>query len=161
MNDPERGLWLRADERAQSITLGYTLTLGISLILVTGLLIAGAGFVDNQRQQAARTELRVIGQQVAADISTTDRLAQSTASNSKVKLRRALPPNVAGSSYTVQLAARENPRLYLSTDGGPPVNITIHLVNETELQTSAVDGGKVEINHTDEGIRLQRGGDEE
>ncbi|MFC7028484.1 hypothetical protein ACFQH8_15745 [Halomicroarcula sp. GCM10025710] len=64
----------KQDDRAVSTALGYVLTLSIASLLVTGLIIAGSGFVEDRREQVVREELTVIGQQIGADLARADRL---------------------------------------------------------------------------------------
>jgi hypothetical protein len=87
------------DERGAATTLGYALSLGITSLLVTGLLFTGGTFVEDQRDRAVRSELRVVGQQVADGVGSADRLAATTREGGAVELRRTLPDDVAGSGY--------------------------------------------------------------
>jgi hypothetical protein len=91
------------DERGAATTLGYALSLGITSLLVTGLLFTGGTFVEDQRERAVRSELRVVGQQVADGIGSADRLAMTTAGGGWVTLDRDLPDDIAGSGYRVSL----------------------------------------------------------
>lgn len=148
----------RRTDRGQAITLNYALGLGIGLILITGLLITGGTFVNDQRESAIQTELRVIGQQMAADIATADRLSQSTAGNSTVRLERTMPSTVAGGIYEVELVAGSDPHLLLSTEN-PEVTVRIDLVTETALKGNNINGGSVRIRETSGGkIELVSGG---
>lgn len=110
---------LPRDDRAVSTTVNYALTLAITTLLITGLLVAGGDFVQGQRKQAALSELRVLGQQLAGDVAATDRLARSADGNGTVSVRRSLPDKVAGSNYRVN-ATRATGRnvtvLHLSSD---------------------------------------------
>jgi type II secretory pathway pseudopilin PulG len=139
------------DTRGQSITLSYTLGLAISLVLVTGLLIAGGNFVQNQQREAARSELRVVGQQIAADMATADRLVQSADDDdSSVTLKRTMTDTVAGSTYSVQLAESKNPRLVLTTTD-LDVNVTVGVANETNVTGTTIGGGEILVNETSSG----------
>lgn len=147
----------RRDERGQAITLNYTIGLGIAAILVTGLLIAGGNFVDSQRERVAETELRVVGQQVAADVEAADRLANSTEQQSRVEVTRRLPPDVTGSSYSVELVEQPDPYLELRTDS-PEVEVRIEFTNQTDVTQSQVSGGDVVVNYTaSQRLRIESG----
>ncbi|PSP46175.1 hypothetical protein BRC60_10940 [Halobacteriales archaeon QH_1_68_42] len=76
-------------DRGQSIALDYTLGLAVGFLLITGLLIAGGDYITDQRNRAQQSELRVIGQQLAADIEAADRLA-AAATNGEVRIERSL-----------------------------------------------------------------------
>jgi hypothetical protein len=145
-------------DRGQAITLNYALGLAIGVVLITGLLIAGASFVDGQREQAIRTELQVIGQQLSADMSTADRLAQTTRTNSTVEIRRSMPADVAGGTYNVQVVAGPDAHLLLTTDN-PAVEVRVELANETDVQAARINGGRLRIVQEDDGnITLKSGG---
>ncbi|WP_254271726.1 DUF7266 family protein [Haloarcula marina] len=138
--------------RAVSTTLSYTLSLTIATILVSGLLIAGTGFVDGQREQVIRDELTVIGEQLAADVTRVDRLvtaADSTGSDLDVHLNQTFPERVTGSEYRVTLDSG-NDRLRLrSVD--PEVTVDIPLRHTTGLGDSTADGGTIQITYADPG----------
>lgn len=94
---------LVGDERAVSTTLAYTLTLSITAVLVSGLLIAGGGLIEDQRQAITRDELTVSGQQLAGGLEDADRLA-GAAEDGTVKVGIWLPADVgAGGEYSLRL----------------------------------------------------------
>ncbi|WP_246987819.1 DUF7266 family protein [Halorientalis marina] len=146
-----------AGDRGQAVTLNYTIGIAIATVLVTGLLIAGGGFVSNQQEQASRSELRVIGQQVAASMEATDRLANTTEPGDTVNFSRDLPPNVAGSTYEIELVERADPHLRLTTNN-PELNVTVEFSNRTAVTGNTVDGGKVVFTYRDDGtVTIQEG----
>jgi len=148
------------DDRGQSITLSYTMGLGIGVILITGLLIAGGNFVGDQQESAARTELNVIGQQVAADVSTADRLAGSTANNSTITVRRSLPNRIAGSVYQIELVGGSDAHLLVQSND-PDIEIRIEIANVTDIESSRVNGGKIRLSQSGDGaLVLESGGTE-
>lgn len=143
------------DERGQAITLNYAIGLGIGVVLVTGLLIAGGEFVHDQRERAARSELRVLGQQLGADLAAADRLAGAGESNTSVRVSHSLPNTVAGSTYSIQLVEAGTPYFLLETND-PSVTIRVDLTNETQVTESTVSGGDVAVNYTANGkLRLE------
>lgn len=137
----------RRSERGQAITLNYTISLGLGLLMVTGLLVAGGNFVGDQRERATRAELRVVGQQVAATVASADRLASTTDGDGTVQLSRSLPDRVAGSTYSVELVASTDAHLLLRSVN-PDVEVRVEVLNETDLATSTVGGGNVVVNLT-------------
>lgn len=137
------------DARAVSTTIGYALTLGITALLVTGLLIAGGGFLQEQRETSTRAELQVIGHQVASDIASADRLAGSDVS--EVSIRRSLPERVTGSAYSITVESSAQSHLVL-TSADPEVTIridmqTVFVGNSTGVASGTVDGGSIVIEY--------------
>ena len=143
--------------RGQAITLDYTIGIALSVLLVTGLLVAGGGFVADQRERAARTELRVVGQQVAADFEAADRLANSTEADPTVRVSRQLPRDVAGAAYRVELVDRADPYLELRSSD-PAVTVRVEVTNLTAVTGTEVAGGPLAVNLTDAGTLTLDGG---
>lgn len=137
-------------DRAVSSTLNYVLSLAIATLLVTGLFIAGGDFVDDRRTNVIRSELQVVGQQVAADAVRADRMisASDSASSATVRINQSLPPRVVGASYRVWFVPASGPsdpeRIVLNTTD-PEVTVTVVLNTDTDLQESQVRGGNFVI----------------
>ena len=143
----ERGVRprLTTDERAVSTTLGYALSLTVSMLLVSGLLIAGGGFVEDQRERTIRSELRVIGQQVSADLATADRLANIGGSVERVVVSRDLPEEVTGTRYTIAVRTDgAETYLVLSTED-PEVSLRVNVASETTVSETDISGGDVRV----------------
>lgn len=140
---------LPSDDRAVSTTLGYVLTLGISMLLITGLVTAAGTYVENQREQVVRSELTVIGEQLSSDLGAVDRLARTWGTDREI-VTRYLPNDVAGKTYTVEVVNPGPPGSgsYLElTTSDPEVTVTVKvdLELDTTIAGGSVDGGAVEI----------------
>jgi hypothetical protein len=94
---------LRSDDRAVSVTVGYVMTLAIASLLLSGLFVAGGSFVETERERVAEGELTVIGERLAADLMTVERLAGTAESPSELTVVRpvTLPSRVSGVSYRI------------------------------------------------------------
>lgn len=122
--------------------LGYSLALVITTILVSGLLVTGSGFVDTQTERVIRSELTVIGQDLASDVEATDRLSRASGSDVEVAVRSDLPSNVAGRSYSLSVNATGNDELVLSTTD-PSVSVTVPVETVRPLAPANASGGSV------------------
>lgn len=134
------------EDRAVSTALGYVLTLSIASLLVTGLIIAGSGFVEDRREQVVREELTVIGQQVGSDLARADRLvlaADSSGGGLTVQLNRTYPDRVTGSPYQIAIDS-PNDRVVL-TASKPEITVTVGVTHETPLGDSTADGGSIQL----------------
>jgi len=135
------------DRRGVSTAVGYVLTLSVSTLLIGGLLVGLGGFVEEQRAGTARDELRVIGQQVASDLSAADRLARA-GSASEVRIDRQLPDTITGATYRIEVRAGANPgdpdRIVLRTTN-PEVTVELSVYVETAVADSTVSGGNVVV----------------
>ncbi len=131
--------------RALSTALGYVLTLSITVFLVSGLFIAGGNFVENQREEVIRTELDIVGEQVATHVNAADRLNQSGMGESTIRIEQRFPSRVVGSSYQIYLE-EDGPRLRLESSR-PQVEVTVALTNTTALADSSASGGEIVIRY--------------
>ncbi|MGQ4554661.1 DUF7266 family protein [Halobellus sp. GM3] len=96
-------------DRAVSITVSYVIALGITAVLISGLLVGAGGYVESQRDSVVREELSVVGEQLAAGIDDADRLSRSTATSRSVRVGVDLPRRVAGESYRIDVAEVSDP----------------------------------------------------
>ncbi|PSP74055.1 hypothetical protein BRC86_07335 [Halobacteriales archaeon QS_3_64_16] len=149
--------WLASEDRGVSTILGYALNLSIATLLMTTLLITGADVVETQREQAVRSELQVLGQQLASAVVTADQLNASgteSATVTDVVVRRTLPTQVVDTSYTIDVTSQDGDDEYgiVLDSANPDVTITVRFVSAAEVRTednSPLGGGPVVINHTD------------
>lgn len=137
-------------DRAVSTTLGYALTLAITTLLVTGLLVGVGGFVEDQRERAIRSELQVVGQQMAADVQAGDRFAET--GDTTFTIRRDLPNEVAGTSYTVEVVgdpANDPPEetyLRLSTSN-PDIVVEVDMALRTHIEEASFTGSRLVVSY--------------
>jgi hypothetical protein len=144
------------ETRALSTALGYTLTLAITAVLVSGLLISGGSFVEDQRERVIQTELEVVGEQLATHLNAADRLNQSAAgplSDRTISIRQPFPADVAGTPYRVTLVEQSDPVLRLETSDAE-ISTEVELTNTTAMAQSRASGGTVviEYNTTEEAV---------
>ena len=136
-------------DRGVSPVFAYVLTLGISTLLISGLLIAAGGFVDTQREATSRSELRVIGQQVSADIAAADRMTR-TEGSTEVSISRDLPERVVNSQYSLSVRTDTNgptnPYLQLTTVE-PNVTVDVGVASETTVGRSTISGGEMVVEY--------------
>jgi len=136
------------DRRGVSFTLNYVLTLGIAALLVTGLIVAAGDYVGSQRESVVRSELEVVGHQLAAALEQADRLVRA-GDTEELRLNHTAPAEIAQSTYTVEV----------DPDPGSPesdlhlnateldVTVTVEAETTTSLAATAVEGGSVTIEY--------------
>mgnify|MGYP000002913057 CR=1 FL=1 len=145
------------DERGVSVTVNYILGLTIAFLLVIGLFLTAGDFVTDQRETSIRTEMEVLGEQVANDITLADRMARTTTDNETVVVRRSLPSRVSGSTYTIAVEGGDDPYLVL-TSRDPEIEVRAAFANQTDVEMTRLNGGSVQVNYTDSGtLEVQRG----
>lgn len=141
--------------RGVSTVVGYVLNLGIATILVSGLLISGGGLVDDQRERTARSQMDVIGNRIAADLETTDRLLRT--GNGSVTVRSDLPATVVGSQYQINVVASNGTALVRVETTRPSVIRTVPVRNLTPVQPVSISGGDININGGNGSLEVTHG----
>lgn len=140
---------LAADDRGVSTALGYILNLTVATLIVTGLLVASGGVVEDQREQTVRSELRVVGQQFAADLVAADELAVTAEPGDTVRIERELPQDVAGRTYGIEVGHGGGGPYLLLTATGSDVTVKVPLELETPIAATSVNGQRVVVRYAD------------
>jgi hypothetical protein len=141
------------DDRAVSIAVTHVLTIGITTILITGLLVGASGLLESEKQGATRDELRTIGNRMASEMSSAY-YSSGEGPNDRVVVRVSHPEYVAGNNYNVELrdsgcsapAVSSSKCLVLQTPTGNN-EVVIPIDPQIELQTPLpeVSGGSFYI----------------
>lgn len=129
-------------DRAVSTAVGYVLTLGITTVLVSGLLLAAGGVVEDRREATTRNTLEVVGQRLAASLMSADRLA-TTDGTRTVAVTVDLPERIAGSGYSVRVDGSSS-TLVLDADRTDATR-RVSFVASTPVASTKVSGGRLRI----------------
>ncbi len=143
-------------DRAVSTTLNYVLALAVVTVLISGLFMAANDVVETQRERSINSELTVLGNQVASDLSALDRLVIASEGKGTARISSDLPDTVAGKTYAIDL--QDSPiadryEIELSTQE-PSVAVTIVVRLDTPLASTnltsgdlvlAYDGSTIEV----------------
>lgn len=137
----------RRRDRGVSTTLSYVLTLGITTILLSGLIIATGGYVEDQRAAVVRTQAEVVAQQTAATVESADQLANYDGSVSTTRIERTFPSRIAGVDYTVLLNPNGNDRVVIEVNAEPDVRVSVPTAADLQssLNPSAARGGNIVV----------------
>lgn len=151
---------MNRSDRAVSTALGYTLTLAITAVLISGLFVTAGSIVDTQRERATSGELTVHGERLAADLMTVDRLSRS---GEAVELERELPTAVGGGSYSVGVVTEGDgnettQRIELRSarlDGA--VSVRFATERDVVVESGSIAGGTVVIGFDGDAIEVRDG----
>ena len=66
------------DRRAVSSVVSYTLLVGITLVLTTGLILGTGSVVEQQRERTAQSQLQIVAERLSDTLTTADRLVRGT-----------------------------------------------------------------------------------
>jgi hypothetical protein len=146
------------DDRAVSTTLSQVFVVGITAVLVSGLVVAAGGAVEEQRDRTARQELKTIGERVATNVQQVDRLA--TRPNTTVSMQTSHPRSVVGGRYDIALRTDGDcptgvsacVRLYAP---GPGVEAVVPVSNVTAVESSEVAGGSLTVRYDGTAVSLE------
>ncbi len=143
---------MNQEDSGVSITTGFILNLGIAVIAMSVFFYLGQGVYTNVQDQTAGTEIRVIGQKIAQDLESADRLSEF----SEGTIERDYPR--IEHSYTVNVThdnASGNGTLELSARG---VEATIDFYAENDVAPGKfefTDTTTLDINYGPGGIRVE------
>jgi hypothetical protein len=140
-------------DRAVSVTVNYVLTITIATLLLSLLFVSAGGLIESQTEETIRSELEVLGQQLAADIESADRLATvAEGGDAEVRIETRLPHRVAGTEYTIDI---DDGEIELrSTD--PEIKISVQFMARTNVEPEhTIRGGDVLIEWEDDTLEVK------
>lgn len=94
------------DERGVSITVTHVMTIGITTVLIAGLLLGAGNMLEDQRTSTGDRELRSIGDRVATELVTAADRGERT--NARVDIRSRQPGSSVGGGYQIDLIDESN-----------------------------------------------------
>lgn len=157
------------DERGVSIALSHVLTLGITTILIAGLLFSAGALLDGQSERSAERSLETIGERVASEVASVDRLAREDPEPETVRLRVDHPSEVSGVTYSIAIhegGACSGPLLedaeaciVLTAPGArTTVQVPLKIGDDTTVASqTSTQGGSMTISYQDGEIDLESG----
>lgn len=136
--------------RGASTALGYVLTLGITLLLVVSLFSVAVSIVDTERSRTVNSELSVLGNRLATDLSTADSLVRAADDPRTVSLTTELPDRVAQGQYRIRIDEQADKpayaryRIILESDVAE-TSVVVDLKTGTTIEETTISGGSVAI----------------
>lgn len=128
-------------DRGVSTVVGYVLALGITTLLISGLLIAAGGAVDGRQNAVSRDSLEVVGQRLASKLMAADRLAETDPETVVVDV--SLPSHIAGSGYGVTVNGSASELVLESNRADATVHVSF--VTTTPVADAEVVGGDLRV----------------
>lgn len=133
-----------ADEEAASVTLGYILTMFISVVLLSMLLLTSQTFIRDSSDMVMSQSFDVFGSNLAMKITGFDRAIRNTiysgGSDTTLETEFEFPAEIAGRGYSINVTdygAGTSPRyeIILRAEGGRMNRIRIPLNISTSIQS--------------------------
>ncbi|WP_123535049.1 DUF7266 family protein [Halosimplex salinum] len=141
------------DDRAVSSAVSYVLIIALAFTLTTGLVLGTESLVENQRQDTARQQLEVVGQQLASTVMNVDRFNETEAVPETAAITRQFPQRAAGSQYQVGVLVDDRDAgrytLYLdAVDSNTNVTVPVRTA-DSDLRPVRVNGGTLRVTYVD------------
>jgi hypothetical protein len=136
------------NRRSVSVTLNYVLVLAITAVLITGLIIAGGTFVEDQREQVIEGELRIIGNHLAGNMEQVDRYVRASESGNppEAYVNQTFGTDATGSTYGVELAERDGTAQVVLNSTDPDISVRVNATVQTDVdEGSFANGGEISV----------------
>lgn len=143
-------------DRAVSAVVGYATMLVIIGILTSGMIFGATNYVDAQRTDVTQTELSVVGNHLAADLTAADSLAGSLSSTGSATVQSDLADFVAGGSYRIEIAGTDRDHEYTITlhSNREDVTRTVTVMTDHDVTTGKFQGGPLTLTVTADGLEV-------
>ncbi|SEN94879.1 hypothetical protein SAMN05216388_1006136 [Halorientalis persicus] len=135
----------RGDTRAASIALNHALTLGITAILISGLIIGAGQLVTRQEERVSERGLTDVNEVLISEIHQVDHLA-TTGDPYNVRSSVSLPSRVGGGGYNIELAVNGKNDVVLWTNT-TTYTVPVKISNETAVCERALSGGPTSVKY--------------
>ncbi|WP_246987831.1 DUF7266 family protein [Halorientalis marina] len=149
-------MWLRDDSRGASIPLTHALSLGITALLIAGLLLGSGQLLDRQTERVTEKGLADVSEGVTNEITRIDRLA-TTDGNTDADLssRVTFPARIAGEGYDITLRERSGTAVLYANASGLSRQVQLSL--DSDVCPRSINGGPIRIvyDNSDDCISLQ------
>lgn len=141
-----------ATDRGVSAIVSYALVLGIVALLTTALFVGFAPFVTNQQHDSVHATLEVLGNDIAGDVDSVDRLASHAGNDATIDLQTNLPDRAGGATYTIEFKNETDPDRSLrydyaielrSTDPDTMARVSVRTQRPIQVEPRVLDGGTI------------------
>jgi|AntDeeMinimDraft_4_1070355.scaffolds.fasta_scaffold00150_34 hypothetical protein len=132
------------DDRAVSTAVSHAITIGITSIMLTGLMIGASQMVDDQRQYVVERGLEDVSSAVVSDLMRID---QFNTTNAPMSFTADHPERIGGSHYSIDVHPEPSETtVYVNTSASVRHDsVPARFANESDVCESTVDGGQVQV----------------
>jgi len=137
----------RSDDRSVSFVVNYVLVIAITAVLITGIIIAGGSFVEDQREQVIAGEMRIIGNHVAGNLEQVDRYVRAgLGPPSDAYINQSFGTDVTGSTWSVELDKRGDTSQVVVNSTRPEVSVRVNTTVQTDIdEDSYSETGEISV----------------
>lgn len=135
---------IRDDTRGVSVAVTHTLMLGITGILIAGLLLSSGSLLQTQEDRVAQQQVDEVSSDLLSHVDTLDRLNES-GETVETTVRLDYPDSIAGEPYTVAFVhdpgARFDAEWMLRIDSsGLGRTVSYPIPDDVQLEASSAPG---------------------
>lgn len=132
------------DDRAVSTAVSHALSLGITAIMLTGLMLGASQMIDGQREYVVERGLEDVSSAVVSDMMRMD---EFNTTGTSVSFSSDYPDRIGGRPYDVDVhASSTGTTVYLNSSASVEhASVPVRFGNETDVCESSVDGGQLAV----------------
>jgi hypothetical protein len=131
------------DTRAVSPAVTQALTIGISTILISGLLLSGGQYIENRQEDTVRTGLQDIGSGVSSDLVRLDQF-QTSGLDEDLLFTSAYPSELGGQGYRIEVVDGSPVTITVSSTA-EDLSTTVRFESDTDVCDSTIGGGTIVV----------------
>jgi len=135
---------MKGDTRAVSPAVTQALTIGITTLLVTGLLLSGGAFLEAEQENIARQGLVDIGAGISSDLVRLDQFDAASGSQN-ISFTSSYPERVAGEGYRIHLSPGASESTIYVNSTTSELSTQIRFRNTTPVCERRATGGTMVI----------------
>lgn len=134
------------DDRAVSTAVSHAITIGITSIMLTGLMVGAGQMVDDQREYVVERGLEDVSSAVVSDLMRMD---QFNTTGTSISFSTAHPERIGEYPYTINVKTSSSvTTVYLNSSAPVPHDsVLARYENDTSVCESTVDGGRVTVTY--------------
>lgn len=137
---------LREDDRGAAIALNHALSIGITTLLIAGLMLGAGQQLETRQERVAEQGLKDIGESLANEVTRIDRLAVDDGEvRSDISSRISYPHYVSGEGYEVSLQRSGGAAVLSMQMNSPDVRIPINISVESDVCERELNGGPIKV----------------
>jgi len=135
---------MKGDTRAISPAVTQALTIGISTILITGLLVGGSTFIDNREEDTVRKGLKDVGTGVSSELVRLDQYNKTGVSNNLV-FTSEYPDRVGNEPYRIHVVPSSDGSTIYVNSSASEYWTAVRFENTTAVCESRGGGGQIAV----------------
>ena len=132
------------DTRGVSIALTHALTLGITALLIAGLVLGAGQLLDEQAEDTTRSGLYDVSESLTNELVAVDRIT-GPGTNGRTTVHVGLPQRLGNDQYTVALVEQGDTGVVFANSSSPTMSAKVGVEYEADICEQRLLGGPVRV----------------